>query len=55
MKKSNTNKIIQGNATFKKDINEKLIRSEKIRWRLDQNWWWISNSSIIVDDENYQK
>ncbi len=31
MQKSNTNQIIQGKATFKKDINKKLIGSEKIR------------------------
>jgi hypothetical protein len=48
MKKSNTNQIIQGKATFKKDINKKIIGSEEIRAKLDQNLWQISNSSIIV-------
>jgi hypothetical protein len=43
MQKSNTNQIIQGRATFKKGINEKLIKLEEIRAVLDQNWWRISN------------
>ncbi len=30
MQKSNTNRIIQGKATFKKGINKKLILSENI-------------------------
>jgi hypothetical protein len=37
MQKSNTNQIIQGKATFKKDINKKLIRSEKIKATLDKD------------------
>ncbi len=43
MQKSNTNQIIQGKATFKKDINEKLIRSEQIKAKLDLNYWQIGN------------
>ncbi len=43
MQKSNTNQIIQGKATFKKDINKKLIRPKAIRATLDKNQWWISN------------
>ncbi len=43
MQKSNTNKIIQGKATFKKDINKKLIGSEKNRAKLDQDKWSIRN------------
>ncbi len=37
MENQNTDQIIQGKATFKKEINEKLIRSEEIRAKLDQN------------------
>jgi hypothetical protein len=55
MYKSNTNHTIQGKATFKKDINKKLIRSEQIRARLDQNYWWISNRSIILVNKDYQR
>jgi hypothetical protein len=43
MQKSNTNQIIQGKATFKKDINKKLIQSKEIRTTLDQNYWCICN------------
>jgi hypothetical protein len=43
MQESNTNQIIQGKATFKKDINENLIHSEVIRATLNQDWWWIRN------------
>ncbi len=35
MENRNANKIIQGEATFKKDVNEKLIRSEEIIAKLD--------------------
>ncbi len=54
MQKSNTNQIIQGKATFKKDVNEKLIRSEEIRAILSLNLWKISNLSIIVDHKHYR-
>jgi hypothetical protein len=43
MQKSNTNQITLGKATFKKDFNENLIRSEQIRAILDQNQWKIGN------------
>jgi len=43
MYKSNTNQIIQGKATFKKDIDQKLIRSEEIRAKLDRNRWNIGS------------
>ncbi len=43
MQKSNTNQIIQGRATFKKGIKEKLIKLEEIRDILDKNQWRISN------------
>ncbi len=55
MQKSNTNQIIEGKATFKKDVNEKLIGSEGIRAKLDQNMWSIGNRSVIVGYKNYQK
>jgi hypothetical protein len=43
MGNQNTNQIIQGKAIFKKDINEKLIRSKEIRATLDPNKWYIRN------------
>ncbi len=55
MQKSNTNQIIQGKATFKKEINEILIVSKEIRARLDRNKWLIGNLLVIEDYKNYQK
>ncbi len=41
MGNQNKNKMIQEKATFKKGINEKLIRSKEVRDTLDQNTWTI--------------
>jgi hypothetical protein len=54
MQKSNTNQIIQGKATFKKDVNKKLIESEEIRAELKKSIWQIGNELIIVVKKKYQ-
>ncbi len=43
MGNQNASQIILGKATFKKGINDKLIRSKEITAKLNKNEWWIGN------------